>query len=237
MNLDGTYLSEKSRLEVARAYISHELKKVDLAAVEKTAEIIANRTTAKHAAIFRDMWPRLARKDGRPDTLLLDTPCLDLWYLFHAISCGRREKELYNCVGHPNFTWYLQPVCRDRIDLETKVGILKCAGGNISPMPFQTALDYARTLDKCILEQSLKCYDSASEQDRTSDPLIGRLLGNHRVLVHDGNGRVTFICALVALGQDAPREVRIWVGTEGTRDPKKYTLYQKCLSSVFATSS
>lgn len=227
MNLDGTYLSDKDRLAVARAYISHELKKVDPADVEKMAGKIAKRTTAEHAAIFH-----CVVKCEHSDILLRNAPCLDLWSLLHAISYGGLEKELHNCVGHPDFTWDLRKVCLDLLLLETRVGIL-CDAGCSSPLVFQAALDHIRSQDKIIIEQSLQKYDGDSKQNRTKDPLIGRLCKDGRVLVHDGNGRIARICALMALDRDAPREVSIWVGTEGKRDPTKYALYEACCSSVF----
>jgi hypothetical protein len=237
MNSDGTYLSEESRLAVARVYICHELKKVDPTAVEEMAGRIANRTTAEHAAIFRGTMPGIARNGEHPDTRLLDLPCLDLWKLFHAISYGGFSKALHNCVGHPDFTWDLREVCLDLLLLETRVGILSGAPGGGSPLALQTALDYTRALDKIRLEQSLADYDRTSIQNRTLDPLIGRHRGDGSVLVHDGNGRIARICACMALGLDAPSKVSIWVGTERTRDPMKYAVYEACCSTVFATSS
>jgi hypothetical protein len=237
MNLDGTYLSEENRLAVARAYICHELKKVDPTAVEEMAGRIAYRTTAGHAAVFRGTVPGIARNGEHPDTLLLDLPCLDLWKLFHAISYGGFSKALHNCVGHPDFTWDLQEVCLDLLLLETKVGILSGAPGGDGPLAFQTALDYILSKDKITLEQSLEVYDRASIQNRTLDPLIGRHRGDGSVLVHDGNGRIARICACMALGLDAQSKVSIWVGTERTRDPMKYAVYEACCSIVFVTIS
>ena len=97
-----------------------------------------------------------------------------IWILFHAISYGIFSKELYNCVAHPDFTWDFRHVSLALVDMETKVGILKYASADDRPLSFQTALDYIRTLDKLKIEQSLACYDKASKQNRTSDPLIAR---------------------------------------------------------------
>jgi hypothetical protein len=236
MNLDDIYLSEENRLAVARAYICHELKKVDPIDMEDIAGKIDNRTTAEHAAIFRCTVRGITRNGEHPDTLLLDLPYLELWRLFHAISYGGFSKALHNCVGHPDFTWELRKVCLDLLLLETRVGILRDAPGGSSPLAFPTALKHIRSLDKVRLEHSIEVYDRASIQNRTLDPLIGRHGGDDSVLVHDGNGRIARICACVALGLDAPSEVSIWIGTERTRDPKKYAVYKACCSTVFATN-
>jgi len=237
MIIDGTYLCEKKRLEVARAYLSHELKKVDLAAIEEKAGTIANRTTEEHATVLRRLLAETGKGDQQPDTLLMNMPCSALWTLFHALSFGYYCKELHNCVGHPYFSWGLRQENLGRLLFETRVGFLKGAPSNGGPLAYDDALDYARSLDKAELEQSIVKYDSASREDRTADPMIGRILPDQRILVHDGNGRLARICARVALGLDElsqQKGVSIWVGTERARDPKMYDVYKECRrSSVF----
>lgn len=216
-----TYLDEPLRIQVAESYIIHELKKVRSSDERKRAEDIQKvrqRIGDSFADLFRAaMDPVISSKD-----FLNDLNRDDMWRLFHALSYGLQEKDLWNCVGRPEFLWELREVNPEECTMESPGEWLRLRGLQ-GPVHVTTALEEAEELADHNREELLamiRGYEEQSSEQRESDPLIGRQRPGELILIHDGNGRLQAWVARVMLGQ-RPREsrVRVWLGLEGRRRP------------------
>src|SRR3989344_1428836 len=160
-----TYLEEASRLIVVESYLLHEHKKLSSLSLEEQAEKINgawNRLGNIGLAYLED-YIRVATPEELFRSLDLETK----WKLFHAVSYGCYNKELWNCVGIPDLSWGYREISLNECILESPIGWAK----NISDghLPFNILLDYAENNLGLIKNQDK--YDTFSKPDRSKDPI------------------------------------------------------------------
>jgi hypothetical protein len=186
--LEDTYLSEDIRLAIIKSYLLHEHKKLFQPNSNYQKEKINNAMNIlnKHDLNYMNDYI----KSKNPDEFINSLGLKARWKLFYIVSFGIYEKQLWSCVGHPAFAWrYIKKLSLLDCIFESKVGWMKEI--NYKWPTFSQALEFAiskKELIKNIIDVE---YDKDSREDRSKDPIIGRLCDGGKVLVHDGNGRLT----------------------------------------------
>lgn len=212
-----TYLDEPDRMAVAVAYVRHELKKVrSLNASER--EQAAAKIRSRVGDDFADLFIRATNPATPAEEYVGALEAQDLWRLLHALSYGWQEKELWNCLGLPEFRWELREISPQECVMQSP-GQWLVDTGLQRDVAVTTALEEAEVLPEEELSRMIRDeFEHKSHEPRTDDPLIGRLLPDGRVLIHDGNGRLQVWVAKVTLGR-LPTDSRVeaWVGIEGGR--------------------
>jgi hypothetical protein len=236
LNYRNTYLEQQSRSQLISEYISHEITKIDFSTLNEKAEQIRVKCSNEHGVLFKNFLKRVLNEVENKDELIGELSLRDKWLIFHGISFGLMAKELYNCVGHPDFDWKLEKLDPSVLVLETKVGFASKILG--STACFDQVYEHAKNLSKKELEQSIMAYDCRSPLSRSEDSLIGRMQPNGLVLVHDGNGRLVRLCSLLALkDQSKPLGLEIWVGFPKQSNLEDRRIYSRALQDVFRMGS
>lgn len=219
-----SYLGEDARLQVLGAFLEHEAAKADSPIYSTSLAVVADRTSESHSGVLAVLRKQLtAPHDIGP--LLEALSLADRWKLFHAVSCGGLPKCLFNCVGHPERAWVLEPVPLNHLQFESPVGALQ-AMGEARPT-FGQAVDFLQQSD--AIDQ---------EPHTTQDPLIGRNLDHDSVLVHDGNGRLlslAFSCTRAEIDDD--HQIPMWVGHLKQVSPEERQAYIEACNGIFRTGA
>lgn len=210
MNWEKTYLAERPRRQLAIDYILHEAKKLNSEIFVDAGNKIEKATSIEHRAAF-EAFSKCNREEVI--TFVSELSTEDLWRLFHALSYGVIEKELYNCVCEPSFSWEKEELLPSRLVFETK---LECLRELQEEHPSLTsALGFVRNLDQSRINNCIDKYQKHSKDDRSKDVLIGRRQSDNQVLIHDGNGRLLLFCCLIALNMRSDKEaIDVWVGRD-----------------------
>lgn len=215
-----TYLDEPDRIAVANAYVRHELKKARNLD-DREREQVAAKIRSRVGDNFADLFIQATNPGTRIEDYVRASESSDLWKLFQALSYGWQEKELWNCVGLPEFRWELREISPERCIMQSPGRWLADVGLR-RDVAVTTALEEAEVLAEENREELSHMirgeFEQKSHELRTDDPLVGRLWHDGRVLIHDGNGRLQVWVAKVTLGE-LPRDskVQAWVGIEGGR--------------------
>jgi len=217
-----SYLAESTRLEVVTDFLTHEVSKLDSPIYKAPLEVVSGRTSQSHSellAVLRSAYtPPIQGEQIR--AFLGKLPLSERWKLFHAVSCGGLEKDLFNCVGCPAFKWARESVPLHRTCFETKVGALQ--DFKEKHPTFAQAVDFLKT---------------SNAEDQTphvfQDPLIGRAKED-LVLIHDGNGRLLSY-AFARIRGDIPEDhhVEIWVGRDRQPEAAEFAAYQQATDGIF----
>jgi len=209
-NLTETYLAEESRLRVVTDYLRHEAGKRSGRLYETPLEDVAQQTSARHADSLkrlRDSLSSCPPDDARTSAakLVEAAPLDERWILFHAVSYGCLNKELANCVGHPDFYWGLEKRSLRETVFESPVGPLRSLGHRHPSFP--EAVVSLREVGDC--DRDVHTF---------GDPLIGRPDGQDGILIHDGNGRLLSHAYLVRDGSMPDAQlIDVWVGRRRER--------------------
>lgn len=201
----NTYLEEASRLMVVESYLLHEHKKLFSSDLKGQAEKIneARNRLGNIELTYLENYIRVATPQELLSSFDIDTK----WKLFHAVSYGCFDKELWNCVGIPELSWGYREISLNECILESTVGWAK----NISDgyLPFNTLLGYAKNNLDLIKNQDK--YDTLSKHDRSKDPIIGRET-KEGILIHDGNGRLVKIAYSVVIQDQKTTSIIGFIG-------------------------
>jgi hypothetical protein len=193
--IENSYLCCKNRLEVVESYLSHEKNR---AKNKGTADKVNNSTII--CENWKDKIIGFLNSQNPTKEFLKTMSIEDQWLLFHLVSYGIFNKKLYNCVGHPNFTWRF----------EEKLSIDKCKFESpIERIPKGTIFKDALV----ILRENNNSKDCYGNNDANKDPIIGREENGH-ILVHDGNGRLYKIAYDIVFNNSSIRTVSIFIGKE-----------------------
>jgi hypothetical protein len=207
--LENTYLSEDIRLTIIKSYLLHEHKKLFQTNSNYQKEKINNamKRLDKHDLNFITDYMKSKNPDGFINSLGLKAR----WKLFHIVSSGIYEKQLWSCVGHPAFAWrYIKNLSVFDCIFESKVGWMKEI--NYKWPTFGQALEFAVS-KKEILKNIIDVeYDKDSREDRSKDPIIGRLCDGGKVSVHNGNGRLTKIISNIIFRNPKINGISAFIG-------------------------
>lgn len=209
--LENTYLSENIRLTIVKSYLLHEHKKLFQPNSNYQKEKInsAMKRLSKHDLNYINDY----MESENPDELINSLGLKAKWKLFHIVSFGIYEKQLWNCVGHPAFAWrYIKNLSLFDCIFGSKVGWMKEI--NYKRPTFSQALEFAiskKELIKNIIDTE---YDKDSREDRSKDPIIGKLCNGGRVLVRDGNGRLTKMVSNIIFRDSQINRISAFIGGE-----------------------
>jgi len=96
----ATYLDEPTRISAAISYVDHELKKLRTSDPKTSSEAI-QKVSRRTTDLLANQLKRALESTIDRSALLRSLSNEELWRLFHVISFGLEEKELWNCLGHP----------------------------------------------------------------------------------------------------------------------------------------
>ena len=210
--LESTYLSEGERLRVVESYLLHEHKKLShLNSNDQKAKIDHAR---KKLGTSDVNYIGDYMKTKKPNEFINSLGLKPKWELFHIVSYGVYDKELWNCVGHPKCVWnYMESLSLFDCVFETPLGWMKEI--NTEEPTFNQALEYAKSHNSS-LKNNDKEYDRHSSEDRSKDPIIGRRR-NGEILIHDGNGRLAKIIYSIVCRNTQINKIKAFVGKKGRK--------------------
>lgn len=226
--LEDIYLSENMRLTVVKSYLLHEHKKLFKLNSNDQKEKVNNavkRLNRPHLNYISDYM-----KTKNPDGFINSLGLKAKWELFHIVSFGIYNKQLWSCVGHPAFAWYhIKNLSPFDCIFESKVGWMKEI--NYKRPTFSQALEFAAN-KKEILKNIIDTeYDKDSQEDRSKDPIIGRFCDGGKILVHDGNGRLTKIASNIIFRNCQINKINAFIGREfripNDKDKKVLELFKE----------
>lgn len=202
----NAYMSEPSRICVVKQYLFHESKKQKTLA-QKTPEV-GRRMPERHAKAYSEF----VELQGTEVQGFLDQRSYeDLYILFHSVSKGAFQKELWNCVGVPTVNWVFERCPIRMLVFESPVGPLNEQFKGLNRISMDSAMSFLRALPNSRIIDAERNYGSDSDIPRSEDPLIGTAEGND-VVVNDGNGRLLRMCSRLINRQSELETVGIWVG-------------------------
>lgn len=226
---ENTYLSEDMRLTVVKSYLLHEHKKLFHLNPNDQKEKINN---AKERLGKPDLnYINDYMKTRNPVEFISSLGLKAKWELFHIVSFGIWDKKLYNCIGHPAFQWhYNENFSPFNCKFESKVGWMQEI--NDQQPTFIQALKFANDNKDTLKNINDTEYDKGSPEDRSKDPIIGRLYGGDKILVHDGNGRLAKIISNIIFRNSQKNEIRAFIGVEdrniiNSNNKKDYEIFKK----------
>jgi hypothetical protein len=203
---DKSYLNDETRIKLINDYLLHEYKKLSFQSTvdkQKNLETLMKNQGTKEKDILSTFI-----NSSTPKKIIETLSIEELWLLFHSVSHCLYKKDLWNCVGLPEFVWeFVRINIRDCV-LETPVGWAQ----PIFPrnIPFTTLLTYAKSHIEMI--QGRDNYDKYSQVDRSIDPIIGRVI-KEGIFIHDGNGRLVKIAYCIAVNKQEITTLMGYIGT------------------------
>ena len=233
MNIGGTYLSGRKRCQLLVDFVLHEAAKFNSRLYEDTEALVRRNTSNRHSNVFVRFLSAIQQENSRAMHELMRLNLSERWVLFHAISYGVMEKDLWNSVGWNGLSWEKANFAADLMVFETKVGVLHAL--RATHPPFAQVLKYVRSLVPVkSRDDIIGRYECDGPISRANDPIICRRVTRSRLLVHDGSGRLLRHCYLIAIGERNIDDVfPTWVGTPRECNANDDRVYSSAQQSLF----
>jgi len=231
MEFENSYLQEKERINLIEDFILHETKKFGSNIYDGNNIKIEERIGNDHAEIFLKFRKNINSDIEKAVEELKTYNLAHKWMLFHSISYGILNKELWNCVGWNELSWKKVLLTCFDFRFESKRGLLNEIGTD-KPF-FRAALEHAQTKPDTFLREQISNYAKDGPIERLSDPIICRK-ENKYYLIHDGTGRMIIYCCKIALKEiENSTEIISWMGEKRKSNTEEDGIYRIAQNNLF----
>ena len=231
MEFEGSYLEDKERIELIKDFILHEIKKIDSDIYTNAEEKIRVRIGDEYSEIFRKFKENIKGDIERAREELKTYNLMHKWRLFHSISYGIIDKELWNCVGWNELNWRKTSLTCFELRFESKRGLLNEM--EVEKPLFAEVLKHAQKKSGPYLKEQILSYSKDGPMERQIDPIICRK-ENDYYLIHDGTGRMLIYCCKIALKEiENSTKITSWVGEKRALNAKEIAIYKAAQKELF----